>query len=385
MNRRSVFFMLAQLGCAALLASCDDDPTEPQLNTLEEVPLVGLDAEGAFLDIAFSGTLAIDTGTAVIFRGLAVGSVASGVAPNQTFVPLAASLNANGSWASDPSINLPSTGLLTAVAMTSSDLAVIAGVDLSALSGFILDERNGWSQHNVAVGGLAFAVHDDTLRVAGASGTTQQVMISTAPDSWTLETVPYSSTGQNERQLQDLSARGGRWVACGFDDAGDGTPDSPNNVLFLNQGAGWERISVSCGGCSNREFRSVAASETGGVLLGGAVTDFTGGANEYTASLLVRSVSGDWAPLTLPAPTELKRVNDILIAQDGTVYLACGLGTTSYLVRSVNGDSMVRDATVTKARINRLAESPDGSIWAAGAVLDAEGNVLRPAIWKRTS
>jgi hypothetical protein len=371
MKSRSVFFALAQLACAVLLAACDDDPTEPQLNTLEEVTLIDLDQEGAFFDIAFSGT-----------RGLAVGAVSSGVAPNQTFAPLAASLNANGTWASDASISLPSTGLLTAVAMTSSSLGVIAGVDVSVISGFILDERNGWSQHNVAVGGLAFAVHDDTLRVAGASVTAQHAMISTAPDSWTLETLPFPAS-TNERQIQDLSAGAGIWTACGFDDGADGTPDSPNEVLFLNHGTGWERISVACGGCSNREFRSVAVSETGGILLGGAITDFSAGGNEYTASLVLRSVSGDWVELVLPAATELKRVNDILIAEDGTVYLACGMGTMAYLVRSSPGGPIERDATLTSARINRLAESPDGSIWATGAVLDAQGNVLRPAIWKR--
>ena len=368
MKSRSVFFALTQLGCAVLLAACDDDPTEPQLNTLEEVTLIDLDQEGAFFDIAFSGT-----------RGLAVGAVSSGVAPNQTFVPLAASLNTNGTWASDASISLPSTGLLTAVAMTPSSLAVIAGLDPSVISGFILDERNGWSQHNVAVGGLAFAVHEDTLRVAGASA----AMISTAPDSWTLETLPFPAS-QNERQLQDLSAGAGIWTACGFDDGADGTPDSPNEVLFLNHGTGWERISAPCGGCSNREFRSVAVRQNGGIFLGGAITDFSAGGNEYTASLALRPTSGDWVEIVLPAPTELKRVNDILIGQDGTVYLACGMGTISYLVRSSPGDAPERDATLTSARINRLAESPDGTIWAAGAVLDAQGNVLRPAIWKRT-
>ena len=374
MQRRFDIVPFLLLG-ATLLASCSDEPTQPgNPSSLEEQVLSESPPGGAFLDISFAGN-----------EGLAVGAIGSGVAPNQTFEPFLLAMDANGTWSPDSSVSTPAIGWLTAVTLYTFavsqtaviNLAVIAGVDGSG-NGFILDERNGWSQHNVPLGGMAFAVDHATFRLAGTWATTQQVLISTTPDMWTAETLPFPM-GQGERGLQDLSARNGIWAACGFDDAGDGTPTSPNSVLFLDQGTGWERVSVSCGGCSNWEFRSVAVSETGGVLLGGAITNFAGGANEYTASLLVRSVAGDWAEIVLPKSTELKRVNDILITQDETVYLACGMGTTSYLVREPPGDQIT---TLTLARINRIAESPDGNIWAAGAVLDSEGNVLRPAIWK---
>lgn len=359
------------LCCAALLVSCDDEPTQPALSDLEEVPL-SASQPGEFWDIAFAGTV-----------GIAVGGTVSGVAPNQTFAPLLVSMEPNGSWAPDSTLSLPASGLLTAAMLTPSGEPIIAGVDFSPETGFILDGRSAGGRVDVAVGGIAFSSSGDTLRLAGASATTEQVLISTTPGSWIPETTPYPTT-HGERALQDLSARSGDWVTCGFDDAGDGTPQYPNQVLFLNQGSGWERISISCGGCSAWEFKTVAMSETGGILLGGAFTNFGGGANEYTASLLVRSVSGDWADIVLPSPTQLKRVNDILIAQDGTVYLACGM-ETSYLMRSSPGQALVKDATLPSARIHRLTESPDGTIWAVGAVLDSQGAVLRPAIWKRLS
>ena len=359
------------LPCALVVSCSNDEPTEPLPSGLESVTLAESPAGGAFLDIAFSGT-----------RGIAVGAIASGVSPNQTFTPYLASLDPNGTWVPDATVPLPATGFLTAVSITSSGKAVIAGADASGLSGFILDERNGWSQHSVPLAGLSFASNDDTLRLAGYSSSSEQAVISTSPDSWVTETLPFP-VGQNERGVQDLSGSAGGWAACGFDDGGDGTPESPNSVLFLNQGMGWQRISVACGGCSNWEFRSVGVGQTGGVLLGGAETNFAGGGDEYTASLLLRSVSGDWASIVLPKPTDLKRVNDILIAQDGAVYLACGMGGTWYLMRWAAGGGIVRDATLTGARINRLAESPDGTIWVSGAVLDAEGNVLHAAIWKR--
>jgi len=266
--------------------------------------------------------------------------------------------------------------------LTPSGEPIIAGVDFSPETGFILDGRSAGGRVDVAFGGVAFSSSAGTLRLAGAAATTEQVLISTAPDVWTPETVPYP-TGQNERALVDLSASAGIWAACGFDDSGDGTPASPNSVLFLDQGLGWQRISAPCGGCSNREFRTVSVAPTGAVLLGGAATNFAGGANEYTASLALRSVSGDWVEVVLPKPTELKRVNDILLTGNGLVYMACGIGGTSYLVRWQ--ESIVRDGTLQSARINRLAESPDGTIWAVGAVLDSQGAVFRPAIWKRLS
>jgi hypothetical protein len=378
MTRRFDVVPFMLLGCAMFLASCSDEPTQPAPSGLEEQTLSESPQGGAFLDLAFAGD-----------QGMAVGAIASGTAPNQTFEPFLLSLDSTGTWSPDSSISTPGTGWLTAVDLTVVAVsstsaitnAVIAGVDGSG-SGFILDQRNGWSQHNVPLGGLALARYQTTLRLAGTWANNDLVLISTAPDVWTPETLPFPP-GLGERGIQDVSARNGVWAACGFDDSGDGTPASPNSVFFVDQGTGWERVSVSCGGCSNWEFRSVAVAETGGILLGGAVTNFAGGANEYTASLLVRSVSGDWAEIVLSKPTELKRVNDILIAHDGTVYLACGMGEMSYLVRVSSGGAITRDATLTSARLNRLAESPDGSIWAAGAVLDGQGNVLHPAIWKR--
>jgi hypothetical protein len=86
--------------------------------------------------------------------------------------------------------------------------------------------------------------------------------------------------------------------------------------------------------------------------------------------------------IVLPAADEIEAVNDILLAADGTTYLACGR-EDGHILRWPVGGAAAREATFSSARINRLAESPDGSIWAAGAWLTAEGDVERPAIWKR--
>jgi len=137
-------------------------------------------------------------------------------------------------------------------------------------------------------------------------------------------------------------------------------------------------------GCTNWEFQSVAVSDEGGIVLGGSITNFAGGANEYTAFLLLRSAGGDWAEIVLPAAQELMTVNDILFARDGVAYLACGR-ESAFILRWPPGGSVTRDAAFASARINRLAEAPDGSISAAGAHLTNVGDVDRPAIWVRGS
>ncbi len=362
---------IALLASAALFASCEKDASRPDpAGPWDEVALIDAPQGSAFLDIAFSST-----------RGLAAGATASGVAPHQAFTPFLASRQADGAWAPVSGVPLPSNGILTVVGMTPAGEAIVAGADATSGEGFILDERGGWSRHDGAFGPEAFAASGNTLRLGGAAAANQQVRISTSADVWTPESLPFPP-GTGERGIQDIAARNGHWAACGFDDAGDGSPEFPSRVLFVDDGAGWERIDAGCGGCSNREFEAVTVSASGAILLGGSITDFSGGASVYTASLLLRSTSGDWAEIVLPRADELEAVNDILLATDGTTYLACGRGN-GYILRWPAGGTAAREATFTSARINRLAEAPDGSVWAAGAWLTAEGDVERPAIWKR--
>ncbi|TPW04777.1 MAG: hypothetical protein FD129_2855, partial [bacterium] len=91
---------------------------------------------------------------------------------------------------------------------------------------------------------------------------------------------------------------------------------------------------------------------------------------------------GDWAEIVLPEPGRLDRVNDILVATNGDIYLACGVEGS--IILRVSGTSM-SEAALPDARIAQLAEAPDGSIWAAGAIVDLAGGSSRPMIWRRSS
>jgi len=241
---------VALFGLAALLTACGDDPERPDpvspwREAAFEEPLQG----GAILGIAFSAT-----------RGIAVGAVASGAAPEQTFGPFLLARQEDGAWARDSGVSLPAQGMLLAAGIEASGDAVVAGIDHVSPTGFVLDERGGWSRHDVAFGALAFAASGDTLRFGGAAGGNQQIVVSTSSDVWTLESLPYPTGG--EHGIEDVAAGSGHWAACGFDDGGDGTPESPNSVLFRDQGTGWERIGVECGGCTNAAARTGSSSRS---------------------------------------------------------------------------------------------------------------------------
>ncbi len=363
---------LGLAACAVLLASCHHGATRPApAGPWEEVAVVRAPDRGAFMGLAFTAG-----------RGLIVGAGFSGPTYTPVYTPFAALLQTSGVWAPADGLPAPAGSFLTAAGIAPGGRFVAAGVAALPVPGFILEERDGWSRHDVPFGGLAFAASGDTLRFAGAAAGNGQIRASIYPDIRTTETLPFP-TAVNEHGLHDIAAGNGVWAACGFDDGGDGSPEEPNSVLFRNAGSGWERLDVPCGGCSDREFDAVAVDANGVILLGGSITNFAGGAHDYTAFLLMRSVSGAWVEIALPQATALESVNDILLARNGDAYLACGQETAS-IVRWPSGRGLEREAAIDSARVWRMAEASDGTVWAVGTVQRGEIPDTRPALWKRS-
>lgn len=368
MTRRFVHSLV--LASSLLVVSCGEE-AEPQVLTdqWEESTIFDAPAHGTFYSMAFSESL-----------GLAAGETIE-MTPSATIhSPYLVTRASDDTWSQPAGAPFPPRALISAVGFAPNGGVLMAGVDYDTQSGFILDERGGWSRHNFVFGGRAFASGSGVVRVAGAAAGNNSVLVSRAPDVWIPESLPFPGDG-NERALVDISAGDGVLIACGFDDGGKGTPESPNSVVFRNDGGDWERLDAPCGGCTNREFRTVAVTPTGAFFLGGAVTDFSAGAPDpYRAFLLVSSRAGDWTEVVLPEPGKLDRINDILIAKDGDIYLACVVDG-SIIVR-MSGTS-VSEAELPAARIAQLAEAPDGSIWAAGAIVDEPSGISRPMIWRR--
>lgn len=371
-RRSAIAFILSALVVGLNACSNSSEPTPPT-GAWRAVALQGGPARGGLMDIAFSGG-----------RALAVGTAAEGAPPVAAYAPFVAEPGEGGGWRRATPPALPEAGLLTTVGFATGNDAIIAGADPGPPGqGFVLDERGGWNRIDVSIGALAMATSGGVTRLAGSGGTA--LLVSVAADSWSAESLPFPST-TGERGLVDIAARDGVWVACGYDDGAEGTPDSPHAVLFRNGGTGWQRLAVPCGGCSNREFRSVAVSATGGLLLGGAITDYgAGAADASVAFLLVRSASGDWTEIVLPDAGRIDRVNDILVASDGGIYLACGLDGAHCVLRSPSGAPASCELSLEHARIAALGEGPGGILYAVGATLAPGDSALpAPALWRRS-
>lgn len=368
MTRRFVCSLF--LASSLLVMSCGDEAEPPHLSDhWEEATIFDAPTHGTFYSMAFSESL-----------GLAAGETVETTPSATIHSPYLVTRASDDTWSQPAGAPFPPRSLISAVGFAPTGGVLMAGVDYDTQSGFILDERGGWSRHNFVFGGRAFASTSGIVRVAGAAAGNNAVLVSRAPDVWVPEPLPFPGDG-NERALVDSSAFDGVFVVCGFDDGGEGTPQSPNSVVFRNDGGEWERLDAPCGGCTNREFRTVAVTPTGSFFLGGAETDFSAGSPDpYRAFLLISSRAGDWAEIVLPEPGKLDCVNDILIATGGDIYLACGVEGSTIVRMS---GTAVYEAELPGARIAQLAEAPDGSIWAAGAIVDEAGGSSRPMIWKR--
>jgi hypothetical protein len=284
-------------------------------------------------------------------------------------------------WARPAGVPLPTRALLSAAGFAPSGEALVAGADYDTQTGFILDERGGWSRHDFAFGGVSFATAPEIVRVAGYASNNNVVMKSSAPDVWIPESIPFPGP-VNEHGIKDICVGDGVFYACGFDDGGDGSPEFPHQVLFQSDEAGgWVRIEVPCGGCSDREFRAVAITSQGGLLLGGAITNFSGGSPDMYRAFLIHYTGGNWEEIVLPEPGALDRVNDILVTTNGDIYLACGM-ETGFIVRLPVGGTGEREAAIPAARISALAQSAE-AIWAAGEIFVGTAEASRPGLWKR--
>lgn len=109
----------------------------------------------------------------------------------------------------------------------------------------------------------------------------------------------------------------------------------------------------------------MALDENGTIFVGGI--DGAGGLSPK-AFLTQRSSDGQWTELVLPDPENLHGVNDILVAGDGSIYLACmgeGDQTEANLIRAFAG-GVQKEITAFPGGLNQLGEAENGDIFAVG-------------------
>jgi len=358
--------LLAAVGLVAALflaVGCGDDgPVSPKVSPWTEVPLpdnfLGF---GGLLGIAFHGD-----------HGLAVGLLDAAITG-----PLVLETS-GGSWTRVTIPALSSTMFPVSVTFTSAGEAILGGTDIQSSIVTLLDERNGWSAVNFSThGGIQnFAEGDGILRGVGTS-LQGLSLVSTAADVWTADGAGFVTTQANDKGLVDVTWHDGIFYACGFDDAADGSPQEPSNVVVQNDGTGWTRIEspVEDGAF---ELRAIAVTGDGIVLVGGAITDFSAGASDqYVATLVARGTDGTWTPVSLPDPGTLDEVQDILVTSAGDIVLACGISRIHFVKGSLD-TGLADEGPGSRGQIRHLAEDSTGAVFGCGSSFIDEGDVQVP-------
>lgn len=362
----------AVLAAAAILAGgCDDDPARPggggPVWTQVELPAV-------------QGDLTLLAAAARGPRAMALGYLeppARDKAGEGESILL--ELQADGTWDLHPLPGGSITAVWLGLALAEDGQPVLAGFDLQgeAPGGCILDTRQEQVvQHPFGGFGLMALDAEGQVMTAGGSAAGGRSVTSTAPQTWISDPLPLSEA--DEAGLLDVDIRGGMAAACGFDDGAD-VPQ----VLLLRQGTGdWQLADLGGLTTFSRTFTAVALGDDGAVFVGGIAG---AGGSHPTAFLSVRSSAGDWADIVLPNPTQLGRVNDILVAADGSVYLACSGEDdlpTAHIVRA-SGVGPVEEIAPFPGELNALTQDGDGTIWAAGTRMQAGSPVRQGMLLRR--
>lgn len=368
-----------------LVAGCADDPADPgdgngdELWTEVALPQTGDDL--TLLAVAARGPYAMALGWQETPTGISPGAgrgdrlePKDGSGSSVLF-----QLLPDGSWALYPRPGGSATAMWLDLALAQDGQPVLAGFETAGnpTGGCVLDTRGGQALQHCYPSLFMQAIDaDEGLMTAGGVSVGGELWTSLQEQTWTVDPVPLS--GQGESGLVDVDVLGDRTLACGFDDGADVMP-----VLLLREGTGaWEFIDLDGLATFGRTFVAAALTADGAIFLGGIAG--AGGLNPV-AFLSVRSSAGDWAEIVLPNPTRLGRVNDILVAADGTVYLACSGEEdipTAHIVHS-NQNGEVEEILPFPGELVALAQSEDGTVWAAGTRIGDGGPVREGVLLRR--
>jgi hypothetical protein len=327
------------------LSGCgDDDPVVPQSSPWEDVAFPNPGIAG-FLDVAARGTRVVATGY--------------GYGPQSEPAPLVVQTTSE-TWEVVTLPALPAATVLFGSALDRAGRAVLVGGTVNQ-EPVVIDERAGWQARFPAAAGMLNAVvagQPDTL-VAVGTGSGGLAASSVAPGQWNVDRAGFTTPA--EKGLVDVAYADGVFVACGWDDA-DLQPHLRRRV-----GDSWSELPGPGGVTtpeSRIEYHSVWLEPGGGLWLGGTIVDTTGGGEREVARLAHRPANGDWFEIVLPKPDSIQVVNDILRAQDGSLYLACGK-TTGRILRH-DGMQWHDEGPGMPGQVLALAEAADGTIYAAG-------------------
>jgi len=339
--------LVLALICLLLVACSDDDPVSPEVTLWTEVALDLTGGESRMAAVDFTGS-----------HGLAMGLAADAFVGFTGFDHVFYGHQPDGTWIRMRLADIRDGMVGFDLAVDTDGKAVICGFQVPGPPSILLDLRGSEPEY-IEQGSYGMLTVDGqgSFMAAGGRASGEGLWTSNTPGDWTVDNLPL--VGGNDTGFRDVYIRGNQAVACGYDDAAD----TLQVLLTRTSGTGWTHIKPVP--AASRTYWSVALGADGTIYLGGI--DGAGGMSPQ-AFLMIRTPGGEWTDYNLPDPGDLEGVTDILIAQDGSLYLTCEWDRETSLANLVHVTpaGAKREITAFHGGLLQVDQAADGTIYAVG-------------------
>ena len=343
--------LLLPVLCILTFAACgEDDPVGPENQAAwqwEEIDLGPAADDSRVVAVDFTGN-----------HGLAVRLVVPDGGATTDIEHEFFRLQADSSWLKDDLGEIRTGFVAMDLALDTTGKCVLAGFQIPGPPSVVLDLRGPEAEYiEQSTYGMLTVDGEGSFTVAGGRASGGGLWTSTGPGDWTFDDLPL--TGTNDSGFRDVYIRGDRAVACGYDDGAD----TLQVILTRTSTTDWRKIEA--GGAFNATYYCIALDEEGTIYVGGI--EGAGSLNPE-AFLARRPVDGPWTEVTLPDPDLLHGVMDILIAGDGSLYLACmgeGEETMANLIH-VNPSGVRQEIPPFPGGLLQVDQAATGNIYAVG-------------------
>lgn len=331
------------------LGACsDEDPVTPAAPLWVEVELNIPPGESRFQAIDFNGGQGMAMGIwGNLFKDWPAENVFFKLQPDGTWLPVLLG-------------TIPASVIFLDLALDPLGNPVLAGIQDTGPSSILLDFRGASPEYFTSGTRGLFAVDGEgSFMVAAGYAMGGELWTSTTAGSWIMDDVTPPMTGTNDSGFNDVFIRGDHAVACGFDDGAD----ILQVILEWTPLTSWTKVELA--GSTFRTFNCVALSDNGTIFVGGIERAGSPGSKAFWAQC---SPQGVWTDLALPDPEGLRGVNDILIASDNTIYLACAgesYNSRGSLLHTQSG-KIWKEIKSFSGGLLQLAEAENGDIYAVG-------------------
>jgi len=342
--------LLPVLWILTFAACSEDDPVRPENQAVwqwQEVDLGPAADDNRVVAVDFTGN-----------HGLAVRLVVPDGSATTEVVHEFFRLQADSSWLKDDLGEIRSGFVAKDLALDTTGKCVLAGLQMPGPPSVVLDLRGPSAEYiEQSTYGMLAVDGAGSFMVAGGRSSGGGLWTSTGPGDWNFDGLPL--TGTNDSGFRDVYIRGDRAAACGYDDGAD----TLQVILTRTSTTDWQKIEP--GGAFNVTYYCIALDEEGTIYVGGIEGT---GSMSPKAFMARRSVDGLWADVTLPDPDLLHGVMDILIAGDGSIYLACmgeGDQTMANLIH-VSPSGALKGISPFPGGLLQVDQAASGNIYAVG-------------------